>query len=123
MFFITDAYAQTGGAAGGPDGMTAIIMNLLPMVAIVGVFYFLMIRPQQQARKAHMALLASIVKNDTVVTSGGIIGKVKSVADDELRIEIAPNVDIRVERGAISTVRNRTQPAPANDTKPAKTNE
>jgi preprotein translocase subunit YajC len=56
-------------------------------------------------------------RNDVVVTSGGMIGKVKSVADDEVRLELAPNVEVRVVRGSISEVRSKSDPAPANDTK------
>jgi preprotein translocase subunit YajC len=81
------------------------------------VFYFLLIRPQQQARKRHMEMVAALKKNDIVVTSGGMIGKVKSVADDEVRVELAPNVDVRVLRHTIAEVRSKTEPTPANDSK------
>jgi preprotein translocase subunit YajC len=82
------------------------------------VFYFLLIRPQQQARKRHLEMVAALKKGDPVVTSGGLIGTVRSVKDDEVRVELAPNVEVRVQRGAIVEVRNAT-PAPANDSKPA----
>lgn len=114
--FISDAYAQTAPAG---DPATAIFMQMLPLILIVVVFYFLLIRPQQQARKRHMEMIANLKKNDVVVTSGGFIGKIKSVADDEVRIELAPNVDVRVVRGTIAEVRSKTEPAPANDSKPA----
>lgn len=114
--FITEAYAQT--AAGGADPSSAF-MQLIPLVLVFVVFYFLLIRPQQQARKKLMETIAAIKKNDIVVTSGGMIGKVKSVADDELRLELAPNVDVRVLRYSITEVRSKTDPAPANDSKPA----
>ena len=119
MFFISDAYAQTAGAA-APDPTSQMLVQFLPIIAIVILGYFLIIRPSSQRQKAMMTMLASIRKGDTIVSTGGLIGKVKSVADDELRVEIAPNVDIRLERNAVATVRNRTDPAPANDTKPAK---
>jgi preprotein translocase subunit YajC len=112
--FISSAYAQT--AAGG-DPTTGLIMQIAPLILIFVVFYFLLIRPQQQARKKHMEMVANLKKNDIVVTSGGLIGKVKSVADDEVRVELAPNVDVRVIRGTISEVRSKTEPAPANDSK------
>jgi preprotein translocase subunit YajC len=112
--FISSAYAQP--AAGG-DPTTGLIMQIAPLILIFVVFYFLLIRPQQQARKKHMELIANLKKNDIVVTSGGLIGKVKSVADDEVRVELAPNVDVRVVRGTISEVRSKTEPAPANDSK------
>jgi preprotein translocase subunit YajC len=112
--FISDAYAQT--AAGG-DPTTGLLMQIAPLILIFVVFYFLLIRPQQQARKKHMELIAALKKNDIVVTSGGLIGKVKSVADDEVRVELAPNVDVRVIRATIAEVRNKSEPAPANDSK------
>jgi preprotein translocase subunit YajC len=110
--FISNAYAQT--AAGG-DPTTGIIMQILPLVLVFVVFYFLLIRPQQQARKRHMEMITQLKKGDVVVTSGGLIGKVKSVQDDEVRLELAPNVDVRVVRGTIAEVRSKTDPAPAND--------
>jgi preprotein translocase subunit YajC len=110
---ISSAYAQTP-AGGDPTG---ILMQIAPLILIFVVFYFLLIRPQQQARKRHMAMVAALKKNDIVVTSGGMIGKVKSVADDEVRVELAPNVDVRVVRGTIAEVRSKTDPAPANDSK------
>jgi preprotein translocase subunit YajC len=109
--FISNAYAQApaGGDASG------IIMQIAPLVLVFVVFYFLLIRPQQQARKRHMDMVAALKKGDVVVTSGGMIGKVKSVQDDEVRVELAPNVDVRVVRGTIAEVRGKTEPAPAND--------
>ncbi|MEQ1492272.1 MAG: preprotein translocase subunit YajC [Terricaulis sp.] len=114
--FISSAYAQTAAA---PDPTTSMIMQLAPIILIFIVFYFLLIRPQQQARKKLMETIAAVKKGDIVVTSGGMIGKVKSVADDELRLELAPNVDVRVLRYSITEVRSKTDPAPANDSKPA----
>jgi preprotein translocase subunit YajC len=66
-----------------------------------------------------MDLLANLKRGDVVVTSGGLIGKIKSLADDEVRVELAPNVDVRVVRGTIAEVRSKTDPAPANDSKPS----
>ena len=114
--FISEAYAQTAAGAAG-DPTSALIMQLAPLALIFVVFYFLLIRPQQQARKRHMDMVGALKKGDVVVTSGGIIGKVKSVADDELRLELSPNVEVRVIRSAIGEVRSKTDPAPANDSK------
>jgi preprotein translocase subunit YajC len=113
--FISEAYAQAPGAA--PDPTTGLIMQIAPLILIFVVFYFLLIRPQQQARKRHMEMIAALKKNDIVVTSGGMIGKVKGVADDEVRVELAPNVEVRVLRHTIAEVRSKTEPAPANDAK------
>lgn len=112
--FISDAYAQAGGAS-----QTDMLMSFAPLVLIVVVFYFLLIRPQQQARKRHMEMLAALKKGDVVETAGGLIGKIKSVAEDELRVELAPNMDVRVARHAVAALRSKPDPAPANDSKPA----
>ncbi|MEZ5960746.1 MAG: preprotein translocase subunit YajC [Hyphomonadaceae bacterium] len=112
--FISEAYAQAPGA---PDPTTGLIMQIAPLILIFVVFYFLLIRPQQQARKRHMEMIAALKKNDIVVTSGGMIGKVRGVADDEVRVELAPNVEVRVLRHTIAEVRSKTEPAPANDAK------
>jgi preprotein translocase subunit YajC len=112
--FISSAYAQPAGAG---DPTAGLLMQIAPLILIFIVFYFLLIRPQQQARKKHMDMVAALKKNDIVVTSGGMIGKVKSVADDEVRVELAPNVDVRVLRHTIAEVRSKTEPAPANDSK------
>jgi preprotein translocase subunit YajC len=114
--FISEAFAQTAPGAGA-DPNQFLIGTVMPIALMLVVLYFFIIRPQSQARKRHMEMIAALKKNDIVVTSGGFIGKVKSVADDELRIELAPNVDVRILRGAVSEVRSKTDPAPANDAK------
>ena len=116
---ISIAYAQAGAAAAGGDATMAMIMQIAPFGAIFVAFYFLMIRPQQKERTQHMAMLAALKRGDVIVTSGGLIGKVKAVADDEVRVELAPNTEVRVVRGTIAEVRSKTDPAPANDTKAA----
>lgn len=114
--FISQAYAQTPAAGGGD--MTSVLIGIAPYLLIFVVFYFLLIRPQQQARKRHVDMIANLKRGDIVVTSGGFIGKIKSVADDEARVELAPNVEVRVVRATIAEVRSKTDPAPANDSKP-----
>lgn len=113
--FITEAYAQAGGAAGDPTG--GAFMQLIPLVLIFIVFYFLLIRPQQQARKRHVDMVAALKKGDVIVTAGGLIGKVRSIADDEIRVELNANVEVRVVRATIAEVRSKSEPAPANDSK------
>ena len=120
--FITDAYAQTAApaAAAQVGPFDAMMQSGLPMLALMGaVFYFLIFRPQMQQRKRHQEMLNALKKNDVIITQGGLIGKVRSVADDEVRVELAPNVEVRVVRSAIAEVKSKTDPAPANDTKPA----
>jgi preprotein translocase subunit YajC len=108
MNFITPAYAQAaGGAPGGAD----VLMQLAPFGIILIIMYFLILRPQQQRAKAHQDLVAAIRRGDTVVTNGGLIGKVtKAVDDSEIEIEIAPNVRVRQSRGAIAEVRAKGEP-------------
>jgi len=105
--FITPAYAQ-GAAPGGTD----MLMSLLPFVLIFVIMYFLILRPQQKKVKAHQELVKNIRRGDTVVTSGGLIGKVSRVVDEtELEIQLADNVKIRQIRGMISEVRAKGEPA------------
>ncbi len=90
---------------------------VLPMVALLVLFYFLLIRPQQRRLKQHKALIESIKRGDTVVLNSGIIGKVVRVEDAEVQVEIAPNTNARVVKAMIQDVRNRANPVAANDAK------
>lgn len=84
------------------------ISTMVPLVLLFGIFYFLLIRPQQQRIKAHQQLVESVKRGDTVVTAGGLIGKVAKVKDDgEIMVEIADNVQVRVLRSTLSEVRSR----------------
>ena len=96
-FAVAPAYAQ-GAAASGSDLMT----SLLPMIAIFVVFYFLLIRPQQKKAKEHKALLEALQKGDEVVTAGGIVGKVARLTDQYVAIEVAPGVEMSVQRAAVA---------------------
>ena len=98
---ISNAYAQA--AAGSPlggDGMQSILM----MVAMVAAMYFLMIRPQMKKAKEHKNLLEALGKGDEVVTQGGIAGRITKVGDDFIAISIADNVEIQVQKPAITLV-------------------
>lgn len=102
--FITEAYAQGAPAVGGGS----MLVQLVPFVLILGIMYLFIIRPQQQRMKDHRAMIASIKRGDTVVTSGGLVGKVtKVISDSELQVELAENVRVRVVRSTISEVRTR----------------
>jgi len=94
--FISPAFAS-GAAPGGFD-----FVQILPMVAIFGLFWFLMIRPQQKKMKEHQAMLSAIAKGDEVVTQGGIAGRVTAVGDNFLSIEIAQGVEIKVQKAAVT---------------------
>jgi preprotein translocase subunit YajC len=97
--FITAAHAQaTGGAASPGDSM----LTFLPMIAIFVVFYFLLIRPQQKKQKETRSMLDALEKGNEVVTTGGIVGKIVKLDEQYATIEVAPNVQMVVQRGAIS---------------------
>ena len=98
-------YAQA--APGAFDYLNGLIV---PTMLIIGIMYFLMIRPQQKRLKEHQALVEGIRRGDTVVTSGGMIGKVTKVDDQELQVEIAEGVRVRVLRATVSEVRGKGEP-------------
>ena len=110
--FISEALAQAANGA-APGGMMAQIGGILPFVLIFVVFYFLMIRPQQKRQKEHQAMVRAAKKGDRIVTSGGIVGVITKAneADNDVEVEIAQGVKVRVVRSAISDVLNRTPEA------------
>ncbi|MCY4489707.1 MAG: preprotein translocase subunit YajC [Deltaproteobacteria bacterium] len=89
------AYAQAGG---GPS----TFISMLPLVLIFAVFYFLLIRPQQRKAKDHRNMLAQLKRNDEVMTTGGVFGKILGITETEITLEVAPNVKIKVGRGYIA---------------------
>jgi preprotein translocase subunit YajC len=94
------AYAQVAPGFSGPGQ----ILSFLPLVLIFVIFYFLLIRPQQKKAKQHQEILAKLKRNDEVMTSGGIYGKVVALTENVVTLEVAPNVRIRVSRPQISAV-------------------
>ncbi|MGF7163218.1 preprotein translocase subunit YajC [Rhodoligotrophos appendicifer] len=105
--FITPAYAQ-GIAAPSSD----FLVSMLPLVAIFVIFYFLLIRPQQRRAKQHQEMVTNIRRGDTIVTTGGLIGKVSKVIDErEIQVEIAENVRVRVVKSMVGEVRVKGEPA------------
>jgi len=98
---ISLAHAQTAAASADPTGG---LMQMLPMILMFVVLWFLMIRPQMKKAKEHKALLAAITKGDEVVTQGGIVGRVSKVGDSYVNIEIATGTDIVVQKPAIVLV-------------------
>ena len=104
--FISPAYAQGAGGGGGD-----FLLQLLPFILIFVIIYFLIIRPQQRRVKEHQEMVSSIRRGDTVVTGGGLVGKVSKLIDDrEVQVEIAEGVRVRVVRAMISDVRARGEP-------------
>jgi len=108
--FTTPAFAQ-GSLFGGIGGDGGMLMSLLPFVLIFVIMYFLILRPQQKRVKTHQEMVKNVRRGDTVVTNGGLIGKVtKVVDDDQIEIEIADGVRIRQMRQMVTDVRAKGEP-------------
>lgn len=106
--FVTPAFAQGATAAGGQD----FLISVLPFVLIFVIMYFLIIRPQRQQMKKHAELISNVRRGDTIVTGGGIVGKVTNATDDtEVTVEIAEGVKIKLMRKSIADVRTKGEPA------------
>ena len=109
--FLTPAYAQAAAPAAGGG---AAFAQFIPLILVFLIMYFLIMRPQQKKMKQHRAMIEALKKGDNVITQGGIIGKVVAVRDDEVEVEIAQGVRIRVVRATIAQVVNRAAPVAAN---------
>lgn len=109
--FASPAYASAGAA---PSGTASFMVQIFPLLLIFIIFYFLLIRPQQRRMKAHRDMVAAVKKNDVAITSGGLIGKVTRVEDNEVEIEIASGVRVKVVKAMLSDVRPHGV-KPAND--------
>jgi preprotein translocase subunit YajC len=112
--FESPAFAQAAGSGASSDGGAAFFLNVFPLLLIFVIFYFLLIRPQQRRMKQHQAMIAAVKVRDTIVTTGGLIGKVTKVDDAEVEVELAPNVRVRVVKTMLSEVRPHGA-KPAND--------
>ena len=98
--FISSAFAQT--AAGGDTQST--LMNMLPLVLMFVVMYFVMIRPQMRKQKEHKAMVEALAKGDEVVTAGGLLGRVSKIGDTHIGVEIANGVEVQLQRSAVVQV-------------------
>ena len=108
--FESPAFAATGGAA--PSGTAAFMVQIFPLILIFIIFYFLLIRPQQRRVKQHQAMVMAVKPRDTAITNGGLIGKVTKVDENEVELEVAPNVRVRVVKSMLSDIRpHGTKPA------------
>ena len=101
--FISVAYAQSSDAASG-----SAFFQFIPLILILGVFWFLIIRPQQKKQKAHQGMVDSLRKGDKVVTNGGIFGTIVKVGDDRLTLEIASKIQIQLERHQVARMDKKT---------------
>ena len=97
--FVTEAYAQSAGGTGGTGGA---LVQFLPFILIFVIFYFLLIRPQQKQRKQHQQLLDNLKTGDKVVTASGIYASIVKLGDDRVTLEIAPKVNVQIDRGQIA---------------------
>ena len=108
--FATPAFAQDAAGA----STSALAGSFIPLILMIGIMYFLLIRPQQRKMKEHKAMVEALRRGDQIITQGGILGKVTKVMEDGVvEVEIAEGVKIRVVKGTISQVVNKTEPAAA----------
>jgi preprotein translocase subunit YajC len=106
--FITPAFAQAPSFLGGGDNM---LVSLLPFILIFVIMYFLILRPQQRKQKQHADMVKNVRRGDTVVTSGGLVGKVtKVIDDDQVEVEVAEDVRVRQMRSMLADVRAKGEP-------------
>ncbi len=106
----------TGLAQAAPQGGSPF-MSFLPMIAIIGIFYFLVLRPQSKKAKEHQRMLSELKKGDDVSTQGGIIGKITGIKDNEVTLQVQEGVRIRVLRSAVTGVYTATPAAPKTEAK------
>ena len=96
-FFISNAYAQDAAASGG-------LLSFLPLIVIFAVFYFMLIRPQMKRSKEHKQLVSQLGKGDEVITNGGLLGKITDVSESFVTLELADNLQIKLQRQAVANV-------------------
>ena len=102
--FISSAFAQTAPAAAAEGGLMGSLTGMLPLVLMFVVLYFIMIRPQMKRQKEHRAMIDALAKGDEVVTAGGLLGKVMSLGEGYVQLEIASGVQVQVQRSAVTQV-------------------
>jgi preprotein translocase subunit YajC len=107
----TSLMQSTLASAAAPSGGAALFIQMAPLLFVFVIFYMLMIRPQQRRVKEHAATIAAVQKGDEVVTAGGVRGKVTKVGDDEVEVEIAQGVKVRVVKSTLSHVLGKSKPA------------
>ena len=107
MFGLAFAMGGAPGGAAGPAGGMAAFQQVIPLVFMFAIFYFLLIRPQQKKAKEHKALLDGLKKGDQVITVAGIHGKITSIDDTTVTLEVATGVNIKVTKGYIASLLNK----------------
>lgn len=101
---ISPAFAQSAGGFGSGFG------SLVPLLLIVLIMYFLIIRPQMQQAKAHKLMIENLRRGDLIITQGGLIGKIAKIKDEELEVEVASDVKVRVVRSTVKGLVSKTEP-------------
>jgi len=98
-FLISNAYAQAaGGAATNP------LLQFAPLVILFGIFYFMLIRPQMKRAKEQRTMVSALAKGDEVITTGGLLGRIDDISESFITLEVAPNVKLKLQKGAVTTV-------------------
>ncbi len=101
--FISQAFAQAAPAATGGSTQDSLL-SFLPIVLMFVVLYFIMIRPQMKRQKEHKAMIEAVAKGDEVVTAGGLLGKVSKLGETYISLELAPNIEVQVQRSSVVQV-------------------
>ena len=99
-FLISNAYAQAAAPAAAPNPL----MSFLPLIILFGIFYFMLIRPQMKRAKEQRAMIAALNKGDEVLTNGGLLGRIDSIAEQFVTLELAPGVIVKLRKDAVSAV-------------------
>jgi preprotein translocase subunit YajC len=99
-FLISNAYAQAAAPAAAPNPL----MSFLPLIILFGIFYFMLIRPQMKRAKEQRAMVAALSKGDEVLTNGGLLGRIDSIAEQFIALELAPGVIVKLRKDAVSAV-------------------
>ena len=102
--FISSAFAQTAPAAAGGGDMMSSLTSMLPLVLMFVVLYFVMIRPQMKRQKEHRSMIDALAKGDEVATAGGLLGKVSKLGEGYMTLELAPGIEVQVQRSAVVQV-------------------
>ena len=112
LAYAADAFAQDAGGAGGLAGMLNLGNPMFLMIAMLAIFYFLLIRPQQKRQKEHKQMLANLQKGDTIFTSGGLRGRITGLDENVITMEIADKVRVKVNRSAVGGLVSKGEAAP-----------
>ncbi|HKK14840.1 MAG TPA: preprotein translocase subunit YajC [Gammaproteobacteria bacterium] len=99
-FFISDAWAQAGGAATEPNAL----VSFLPLIVLFIIFYFLLIRPQTKRAKEHKKMVEALAKGDEVVTNGGLLGRITEVGDNFITLQVGDGVELKIQRQAVASL-------------------